>query len=377
MRILLTAHRYYPVAGGTERLVQTLAEGIARRGHEAVVVTQREPGTAAVEERAGVRIRRIPTRWLDGIRYPQGYLRTLRGLRPDLLHVHGNRIWCADFYFPFARVFRWPQVLTGHGFYQYAIHPTAADRWYFERYLPWAADGFDVYAALTEHEAGQLAHWGLDPRKLATVPNGIALGEFQTRTPSDAASARAAWGLRAPFVAVYVGGFFENKRVDRLVDAVARTNGRWGLIAIGRDVAGSPYGLEYCAARARSRGVEFRALGELSRPAVVDAIHAADAVVLGSSYEGYGLLLLEALAAGRPFVAWASGAAPELARATGAGETVTSIEDFAAALARLEEPSVRSDRSSRARAAAPDYSDERMIDRYLAIYDRAIASRRS
>ncbi|HEV2448908.1 MAG TPA: glycosyltransferase, partial [Thermoplasmata archaeon] len=123
MHVLLASHRYFPVAGGTERVVQTIAEGLVAAGHRASVITQAEPGAPEREELRGVQVHRIPVRRFAGVRFPRGYLRTLRSIPADLFHLHGNRIWCADFYFPKAKRFSWPSVLTGHGFYQYEMHP--------------------------------------------------------------------------------------------------------------------------------------------------------------------------------------------------------------------------------------------------------------
>ena len=169
--------------------------------------------------------------------------------------------------------------------------------------------------------------------------------------------------------AVYVGGFFSNKRIDRLIDAIAATRGDWALVAIGRDLPGGANDAAICAARAAKAGIEYRAPGPLPREQVVRSIRAADAVVLGSSYEGFGVTLAEAIAAAVPFVSFRVGAAPEMA-ATGAGEVVDSVEEFTNALGRLSDPSVRAQRIARARAVAPDWSDDAMLDRYLSAYER-------
>jgi glycosyltransferase involved in cell wall biosynthesis len=371
LRVLLASHRYYPVPGGTERIVQTIAQGLVARGHEVGVVTQLEPDVPAREEIGGVVVRRIPVRPLLGIRWPRGYLRTLRDWPADMFHLHGNRIWCADFYFPSAGRFRWPQILTGHGFYQYAVRRGRVDRWYFERYFPRAVAKFGAYAALTEFEAGQLTRWGVAPEKIAQVPNGINLSEF-SHTSAPSPSLRERWAMRAENVAVYAGGFYENKRVDRLVDAIAQTRSSWALVAIGPDIPNSPYSLSVVARLARERGVEANSPGVLPRAETVQAIRGADAVVLGSSYEGFGVLLLESMAAGRPFVSWAVGAAPELAQ-KGAGIAVSSTEELARALDRLAQADRRDSMGRAGRALAPDYSEDRMVERYLELYQRVLA----
>lgn len=367
MHVVSACHRYAPVPGGSERIAQVLAEAAVRAGHSATMVTQAEPGSPARESINGVQVIRLPMRHLGGVRIPTRYLRTLRSLEGDLFHLHGNRIWDADFYLPWSRFFRWPQLGTGHGFYQYAIDQRRRDRWYFERYFPRVLRGLDMYVCDTEYERSQLIGWGFPERKLRRIPLGAVASEFGSAGP-EVAAVRARWGFRAPLVAVYVGGFFANKRVDRLVDAVAATRGEWGLVAIGRDIPGSKYGREYCAARAASAGIEFRAEGTLTRPETVASIQASDAVVSGSEYEGFGVTLAESLAAGKPFVAFPTGAAPEMA-ATGGGLLAPTVESFAEALRRLGDPAFRASVAAQARAAAPEWSESKFVSRYIELYE--------
>ena len=371
MRILLANHRYFPAPGGTERVVQTLAENLAHRGHHVTVLTQMEPEVPEEEWINGVRVIRIPTRSVAGARIPSAYLRHLRSVDADLFHLHGNRIWCADFYFPVARLFDWPQVLTGHGFYQYEMHPRPRDRWYFERYFPWAVRAFDAYVCLTEHERDQLRSWGVPDARLQRIPEGAEVGEFAS-APQSMESVRARWALPTPHVAVYAGGFFENKRIDRLIEAVARVRDRWGLVLLGRDVPASPHNAAYCAARAQQLGVSVRILGAVPRPDVVSSFLAADAIVSASEYEGFGISIAEALAAGRPFVAWRAGAIPEMA-ASGGGFVVDSDAAFGDALTRLEDEAVRDAMGRQGRVASKDWSVDVMVSRHIELYRRFVS----
>ncbi|HZY91756.1 MAG TPA: glycosyltransferase family 4 protein [Thermoplasmata archaeon] len=372
MHVLFASHRYHPVPGGTERIAQLLAESVVRGGGEATLITQSEPGTADREDVNGVDVRRLRMRPVAGVRFPSGYLRLLRGLRADVFHVQGNRIWCADFYFPVAPLFPWRQMVTGHGFYQYAIHRRAWDRWYFERYFPKVLRAFDHYVCDTEYERQQLLGWGVPAERLLRIPLGADLDEFRN-APTNAESVRAGWNLRAPLVGVYVGGFFENKRVDRLIEAAAGRRGKWALVLIGRDIPGSPYDRAHCEDLARKLGVEVRVPGVLSRADTVASLLAADAVVSGSDYEGFGVSLAESMAAGRPFLAWSAGAAPEMA-ATGAGIVAHSLEELGQGLERLEDDAERRRMSRRSTEASPEWSTETMCRRYGALYTRLAAS---
>ncbi|HEV2450120.1 MAG TPA: glycosyltransferase family 4 protein, partial [Thermoplasmata archaeon] len=232
---------------------------------------------------------------------------------------------------------------------------------------------FDAYTADTVRELDQLRSFGVPSDRLRLVPLGVSLHEFGAR-PAASGSVRERYGCTRPRLAVYAGGFFENKRVDRLVESIALRKDRWSLLAIGRDVAESPANAGACQRLAAERGVELRVPGVLDRPATLAALFAADVIVLGSQYEGFGLLPVEAMAAGRPFVAFDSGAASMLA-ATGAGSCVRTPQEFAAALDRLEDPAERARIGGLGLRAVAEYSEAAMVRRYLAVYEEVLARR--
>jgi len=364
VRILLPVLRYVPAVGGATRHVQLIAEGAAARGHAVTVVTQAEPGTLDEETIAGVRVVRIGMRHFGGFRIPKGYLRLLRSMDADVLQQSGNRIWNVDYYLPFARSFAWPQVIMPMGFYHYWMRPGLVRWLYYDQYFARRIRAFDGYVATTQGERNQVVGWGYPAERTRVVPIGIDLAELAPR-PDLTEAIRAGWGLPTPHVAVYAGGFYDNKRVDRLVRAVGATRGAWGLVVLGPDVPGNPYDRAHCEALARSLSASVRFLGPVPRASVIASLHAADAYVQGSAFEGFGIGLLEAMAAGRPFVAFDAGAARELS-ATGAGVCVTSEEEMARALAEL--PARAGEMGTRGRAAVTEYSQERMVDRLLELY---------
>jgi len=365
VRIVLPVLRYVPALGGATRLVQLLAEGLAVRGHSVTVVTQSEPGVPDEETIAGVRVLRLEMRHLAGFRVPKGYLRLLRSLDADVLHQTGNRIWNVDYYLPFARSFEWPQVIMPLGFYHYWMR-SGFVRWlYYEQYFARRIRAFDAYIALTQGERDQVVGWGYPPNRVHVIPAGIDLAEFASPVPAPE-SLPAAWNLGTPRVAVYVGGCYDNKRVDRLVRAVAATGGEWGLVVVGPDIPGTPYDRAHCEALAQRLSARVRFLGAVPRSTVLASLQGADAYVQGSSFEGFGIGLLEAMAAGRPFVAFDAGASRELS-ATGAGVCVTSEDEMARALASM--PDRADEMGARGRAAVQGYSVRRMVDRVLELYD--------
>jgi len=104
---------------------------------------------------------------------------------------------------------------------------------------------------------------------------------------------------------------------------------------------------------------------------VLSALHAADAYLQGSAFEGFGIGLLEGMAAGKPFVAFDAGAARDLS-ARGAGVCVRSEEEMAQTLASL--PDRLDTMGSVARSVATEYSLDRMVQSTIAIYRSITAS---
>ncbi|MEM0129737.1 MAG: glycosyltransferase family 4 protein [Thermoplasmata archaeon] len=374
MRVLLISHRFHPVQGGSEQWALLLARALQRRGETPLVLTQAEPGLPAEEDLGGIAIRRIPIVRAGRFRIPRGYPAILRRLDYDLLHLSGNRVWCADYLFPWARRIPGPKVITPHGFYQLAMAPGPLNRLYFTRYLPRVLSAFDGYLAMTAAEARQIVGFGYPGEKTHVVGTGIEWDEFE-RPPA----ARREWvrdGVRTPFVALSAGGTWENKRLDRVIASLAPLRDQVTLLIAGRDVPHSRLARPVLDRIARDHGVTVRFLGEIPREALLAAYREADVYLQGSSYEGFGLALLEAMASGLPFVAFPAGAAPELA-AAGGGTVAESVPAFTAAVRaalarRSEDPEGERERT---RAAAAPWRWDRLIDRYREAYRAAGAGR--
>jgi glycosyltransferase involved in cell wall biosynthesis len=140
-------------------------------------------------------------------------------------------------------------------------------------------------------------------------------------------------------------------------------------VVVGPDIPGSPFDRAHCEALARELAAPVRFLGAVPRPSVLSALHAADVYVQGSAFEGFGIGLLEGMAAGKPFVAFDAGAARELSD-RGAGVCVGSEEEMARALLAI--PAHADEMAGVARTVAREYSVNRMVERTLEVY-RSVA----
>lgn len=372
MKSRLIVHRFRPDVGGTELMTEGLAEGLVRLGHEVEVVTLRTGKAAARETvRAGPGAYTVRRLEYLGTRYrlPRRYLRTVRE-PADAIHVMGNRIWCTDLLLPFKRWVRSPIVLTAQNFYQLYMHPSRLNDLYFHHYFPWIAGGVAEYVVQTDQEGEQIRRFGYRG-PMSKIPHAVDAGEFQ-REDGLAERFRSRHGLERARVVLTVGGFIPNKRVDRVVEGIARSAGGWTLVAIGRDEPGHAADLAHCRALAAHHHLPFLALGTdapIPREEIVGAMKACDVYAQGSSYEGYGGAVQEGMAAGRPFIAYRTGAVPEFA-AAGGGFCVDTPEEFGAALDRLREDTAQARRMGR--AGVEEVRAHRSFEVVSQAYDRLL-----
>jgi glycosyltransferase involved in cell wall biosynthesis len=99
-----------------------------------------------------------------------------------------------------------------------------------------------------------------------------------------------------------------------------------------------------------------------------------DVFALSSQYEGFGLVLLEAMAAGKPVVATKVSAIPEVVEdgATGLLVPANDPEALSAAFIRLENVALRNKLGAGGRKRASQFTLDGMIDATLAAYSEVL-----
>jgi glycosyltransferase involved in cell wall biosynthesis len=249
--------------------------------------------------------------------------RFIKDLRPDVVHAYNAR---ASIYAGFGVPRRTPLVVSRHG----AV-PEKMRAWF-----PWVERvcyrNVRTVIALSEEVARTLPQRTSYP-PIRIVPNGVDLERFQRAPKPEPGD---------PTV-VMVARLNETKRHDLLLRAIA-------ILAEGPvpDVRGVIVGdgpnRATLEALSHDLGItdHIRFAGEVEdvRPFVAEARVAA----LISQHEGFGNVLLEAMAMGRPVVASRRGAIPEVVR-DGIDGMLTDLDpqDIADALAQLLTDPERSD----------------------------------
>jgi len=219
----------------------------------------------------------------------------------------------------------------------------------------------------------------LRPRRdrCQVVPHGIDLEPFlhPERHESRAAEIRRENGT--PLI-VFVGRFRYYKGLEFLVRAMVSVKGNLLLVGSGPERA-------RLAALREELGLEDRVrfAGDVDNPSLPAHYAAADVCVLPSSHatEAFGLVLIEAMAAGRPVVSTELGTGTSFVNQDGVTGLVVPPRDpeaLAAALNRLiAEPGTRARFGLAGRERARTlFSSEAMIRALLPVYERALAQPR-
>jgi phosphatidylinositol alpha-1,6-mannosyltransferase len=176
------------------------------------------------------------------------------------------------------------------------------------------------------------------------IPPGVDLDRFRPLSPSERSEARRDLGLptEGPLV-VSVSRLVPRKGMDVLVDAAVLL--RADLPDLTVAIAGRGRDSDRLAGRIAEHGAPVRLLGGVADADLPRLMGAADVFAmlcrnrwLGLEQEGFGIVFLEAAAAGVPQVAGASGGAGEAVADGVTGLVVrrpTDVRSIAAALAHL------------------------------------------
>lgn len=334
---------------GITNLVRTLALAQRAAGVEVTVASEVETSAYHVELAAlGVRFVRFDR--VAGPLQARRLARLVAAQQPDVVHVHTGRTALAV---PLlGRALRRRSVATVHNVFQRSsalmgacaavvcISESAHER--FRRMAPWAAG------------------------RVTVIHNAVELD----RTPSADPSAGAAAGP-APLPrrsVVHVGGLHHRKGVDVLVEAVGR------LAETGDPVELFVYGnrdqpwLEELAAPLVAAGrVHFEGFTRDPRA----AMRAAGVVAVPSRDEPFGLVAVEARAAGAAVVASDVGGLPEALDGGRAGVLVPpeDVDAWAAALRSvLDDDDLRSDLVRRGGEGLDRFAPAAMAAAYADVY---------
>lgn len=382
MRVLVFSWEYPPhVVTGVSTHVRGLARALVAGGHDVVVFTPATPGSVDAEIDQGVRVRRVAVDlpWIDendvvastasANHHLVALAAGLDGWRPDVVHGHDwSTAWAAH---TTARLFDVPLVTTMHGteHSRHSAHIPPGRASSIHAVENWSAWVTDLVICNSKFMAVDVVNgFEIDTSRVHLVPSGIDAESWAPPATVARDPLVMSWGR-----VVYEKGF------QVVAQAIARLRGR--VPDISGIVAGhGPY-LAELQSRIDLEGVNdlVQLAGFVTDVDLRSMVHRAGCVVIPSLYEPFGVVALEALAAGAPVIAADTGGLHEILAGTDAALLFEPGNDAQLAVA-IER--VLTDRDfadglvSRARELVRDtYSWNAVASRTVDTYRRAIASR--
>jgi glycosyltransferase involved in cell wall biosynthesis len=352
--------------GGAERMLASVAAALQAAGSRNVIIVPAAGEGWLARELSGTGVQ-LETFQLDRPLSPAfaGRLETTFRKHGVTL-AHSHEFTMAVYGAWAARRAGVPHLFTMHG-----------GRYYAERLrrriaLRVAAEMSGATVAVSEMLARHLSQdlW-LGPARITTIPNG-ARGSVGGRS-----SLRSELALGSDTqVVVAVGNLYPVKGHRYLLEALGLLRSRLPRLHVAIAGRGELEGELRARAEALGVGHRFHLLG--LRSDIGNVLAGADVVVLPSLSEGVPLALLEAMLAARPIIASAVGEVPTVLDRGNAGVLVSpgDAAALANALEALLSDPARAQRLSLAAAARAngEYSFERMMERYIALYAKLLGT---
>jgi phosphatidyl-myo-inositol dimannoside synthase len=314
MSILVVTWNYPPRRGGIESLIHQLCAELSKK-QSVFVVTARGDSNERLKEN----IFRAPCRGLLAF----GLYALWRGVillwrNPGIAVIFGGSVLTAPLILLLGRLFKRKAVVQAHGLdlvYRSFFYQLLCVHWvkYCDRVI-----ANSTYTASLAKEKGASA------ASISVIPPGVHPERFQSPYVADASKRK--FGLDGKRIILFVGRLAKRKGVKEFIQ---HSLGRIGkeipdarLVVAGDNPAESlthrDDTIEEIEAVISATGLlsHVRLLGALPDEDVVGLYQACNVVVLpalnsDSDVEGFGIVLVEAAAAGKPVVATRVGGIPD------------------------------------------------------------------
>jgi glycosyltransferase involved in cell wall biosynthesis len=377
MRILFVSDVYFPRVNGVSTSINTFRTDLQRLGVDSVLVAPAYAASDGAEEPGICRVPagRVPRDPEDRRMYWGALLRTLRQLpgRFDLVHVQSP--FLAHYAgVRYAHEIGVPVVETYHTLFEEYLHhyvpvlPRVLGRALARQITRSQCADVDMLIAPSEPMRVLLAQYGVRS-PLRVIPTGLPEDRF---TPGDGQRFRAAHGVpNGRPLLLYVGRVAHEKNIDFLLHSFVelRRSRPDALLLIAGEGPARAHLASVVTALGLGRDVQF--VGYLDRArGLQDCYAAADVFVFASRTETQGLVLLEAMAQGRPVVSTAVlGTASILKSGCGAQVVPEESAAFARAIYDiLEEPPRAARLGAQGLAYARTWASSLMAERMIELY---------
>ena len=366
----------YPTFGGSGVVATELGKALAAQGHEVHFITYNQPVRLG-SFHPGVYYHEVEVSKYPLFEYPP-YELVLTSKMVEVVQTHNLNLLHVHYAIPHASAavnakriladagLTVPVVTTLHGTDITLLGKDAS----FKPVITHAINASDVVTTVSQSLKDDTVRLFEVSRDVEVVHNFVCPSHFER--PPDL-EFRSQLSPKGTPILCHVSNFRPVKRVLDVIDTFARVRAEREvtLLMVGD-------GPDRARAEARCRELDLAQdvvfLGKVKNP--IEPLLISDLLLLPSETESFGLVALEAMAAGVPVVSSNVGGLPEVnvQEETGYLRDVGDVEGMAQdALAILDDRALRSFKQ-RAKARAEEFTIDRILPYYLDLYHRALDS---
>ncbi len=364
----------YPTFGGSGVVATELGKALAAQGHEVHFITYNQPVRLG-SFHPGVYYHEVEVSKYPLFDYPP-YELVLTSKMVEVVQTHNLNLLHVHYAIPHASAavnakriladagLTVPVVTTLHGTDITLLGKDAS----FKPVITHAINASDVVTTVSQSLKDDTVRLFEVSRDVAVVHNFVCPSHFER--PPDL-EFRSQLSPKGTPILCHVSNFRPVKRVLDVIDTFARVRAEREatLLMVGD-------GPDRARAEARCRELDLAQdvvfLGKVKNP--IEPLLISDLLLLPSETESFGLVALEAMAAGVPVVSSNVGGLPEVnvQEETGFLRDVGDVEGMAQdALAILDDGALRGFKQ-RAKARAAEFTIDRILPHYLDLYHRAL-----
>ncbi len=228
--------------------------------------------------------------------------------------------------------------------------------------------------AVSRYTSGEVERLlGMDPSKIHVVPNGVCHADAADCDWSGARELENWRATRGGLVIGYVGSALPRKNLPVLAESLgllAERGVQFAFARVGEALPG-PLQARFAGAVPTDSRFEFEGLGPGELAAYYGGV---DVVVLPSTYEGFGLPVLEAMQFGVPVVCSDATSLPEVGGEAALYFSPDDPAQLAGHLEALQDPDRRAELGDRGKKQAARFSWRKHLEGLFEVYARILPS---
>jgi len=366
MKILQISSAKVTYPGGTEKVVLELSEELSKKHEVTILQTNLYEENSKFEKISKIgKVNVITCKndyFLGGFGYSKEFKNILKKIWKDydLIHVHGHGRFTTDHTIRFIKR-RKPLIYTAHGFFHSSKSGKIKE--FYNCLFKKILNNISYFTALTELEKKQYVKLGAREDKIKIIPNWIHLNKFKVKKNKKHSKNKK--------ILLYVGGIRESKGLQYVCKAIKNLDVQF--LIVGKDVGYKKELQKQIKELNISDKIKF--LGAISDKNLLKIFSIADAFILFSEWEGFGITLLESMAAQVPIIGSDRGAIPYLIKdgKTGLITKFKNVEELTANIQKiLSNDDLRKSIIKNSSKYVKNFNYKEIIGNYEELYKNAI-----